>query len=122
MLCPAIEPMAKRMENQETMGADLSELAAGTRLGVVNHVIETAARPLVGIKVSPDVRKFEEVVEVIEEQNGRNIDRLKLDEEDKELLRPLIAAIVRKSGKAPSPEQQLVAVATVCWLPLSTPF
>ena len=60
------------------------------------------------IKKHKDFYDFEEIVQVIDEQNAKNVKRIKLDEEDKILLRPLLIAILKKKAKKLTPEQQLL--------------
>jgi hypothetical protein len=76
-----------------------------------NTVLEVGGGFFVTIRKHKDFYDFEEVIQVIEEQNVKNIKRLKLDEEDKALLRPLLIHILRKKAAALTPEKQLLMVA-----------
>ncbi len=63
------------------------------------------------IRKHKDFYDFDEVIQIIDDQNVKNIKRLKLDEEDKALLRPLIIHVLRKKAKVLTPEQQLLGAA-----------
>ena len=52
--------------------------------------------------------EFEEILQVIDTQNEKNVERVKLDKEDQALLRPLLAQVLRKKAKKLTPEQQLM--------------
>jgi len=87
-------------------------MMADTILGVVNNtVLEVGAGYFVTISKHKDFYDFDELVQVIDEQNVKNIKRMKLDEEDKAMLRPLLIHVLRKKAKVMTPEQQLLGVA-----------
>jgi hypothetical protein len=89
-----------------------AQIAADTIIGVADNLLfEVGGGFFVTISKHKDFYEFEEVIEVIDEQNHKNVNRLKLDETDKLLLRPLLIQVVRKKAKNLTPEQQLAAAA-----------
>ncbi len=87
-------------------------LMADSIIGTINNtVLEVGGGYFVTIRKHKDFYDFEEVIQVIDEQNVKNVKRMKLDEEDKALLRPLLIHILRKKAAALSPEKQLLMVA-----------
>lgn len=86
-------------------------IAAETVLGVTDNILEVGGGFFIRIRKHEDFYEFKEVVQVIDEQNEKNIKRLKLDEEDKALLRPLLIIIIRKRAQKLTTEQQLAAAA-----------
>jgi hypothetical protein len=84
-------------------------MAADTFIGVTDNVLEIGGGFFITIKKHADFIDMDEVVEVIESQNTRNVKRFRLDPEDKALLRPLLVVIIRKRAKVLTPEQQLAA-------------
>jgi len=82
--------------------------AADTLLGMTDNMLTVGSGFFVKIKKHKNFYDFEEIVQVIDEQNARNVKRLNLDDEDKALLRPLIVAILQKKAKRLTPEQQLL--------------
>ena len=86
-------------------------LMADSIIGTVNNtVLEIGGGYFVTIRKHKDFYDYDEVIQVIEEQNVKNIKRLKLDEEDKALIRPLLIHILRKKAAALTPEKQLLMV------------
>lgn len=81
--------------------------AADTILGMTDNLLAVGSGFFVKIKKHKDFYDFEEIVQVIDEQNTKNVKRIKLDDEDKILLRPLLIAILKKKAKKLTPEQQL---------------
>lgn len=120
---PEQEIDAKAEENTEGSGSGAKEeeftiplehagLMADSIIGTINNtVLEVGGGYFVTIRKHKDFYDFEEVIQVIEEQNVKNIKRLKLDDEDKALLRPLLIHILRKKAAALTPEKQLLMVA-----------
>ena len=82
--------------------------AADTVLGMADNVMAVGGGFFVKIKKHREFYDFEEIIQVIDEQNEKNIQRLKLDKEDKILLRPLLIAILKKRARRLTPEQQLM--------------
>lgn len=99
-------------EGEFSMPLEHAGLMADSIIGTINNtVLEVGAGYFVSISKHKDFYDFEELIQVIEEQNVKNIKRIKLDEEDKALLRPLLIHILRKKAAALSPEKQLLMVA-----------
>lgn len=99
-------------DGEFSMPLEHAGLMADSIIGTINNtVLEVGAGYFVTIRKHKDFYDFEEVIQVIEEQNTKNIKRIKLDEEDKALLRPLLIHILRKKAAALSPEKQLLMVA-----------
>ncbi len=95
-----------------SMPLEHAGLMADSIIGTINNtVLEVGGGYFVTIRKHKDFYDFEEVIQVIDEQNVKNVKRLKLDEEDKALLRPLLIHILRKKAAALSPEKQLLMVA-----------
>lgn len=86
-----------------------ARLAADTFLGVADNALEVGGGFFVTIRKHKEFYEFDEVVEVIEEQNSKNITRLKLDAADKLLLHPLLVTVIQRSTRKLTPEQQLAA-------------
>jgi len=82
--------------------------AADSLLGITNNVLGIGGGFFVKIRKHKEFYDFEEVIQLIDDQNEKNIARIKLDEEDKALLRPLLIAILKKRAKQLTPEQQLL--------------
>lgn len=94
------------------MPLEHAQLMADSIIGSINNtVLEVGCGYFVTIRKHKDFYDFEELIQVIDEQNVKNVKRLKLDEEDKALLRPLLVHILRKKAAALSPEKQLLMVA-----------
>ena len=88
--------------------------AANAILGMTNNLLAVGGGFFVKITKHQEFYEFEEIVKVIDEQNGKNVERVKLDAEDMALLRPLLAQVLRKKAKKLTPEQQLLgAIASI---------
>ena len=102
-------------EEQQEEGLELptghATAAADTFLGIANNVLEVGSGFFVKIKKHKEFYDFDEIIQVIDEQNQKNVKRIKLDEEDKILLRPILIAILKKKAKQLTPEQQLIGAA-----------
>lgn len=99
-------------EGDFSMPLEHAGLMADSIIGTINNtVLEVGAGYFVTVSKHKDFYDFEELIQVIDEQNAKNIKRIKLDEEDKALLRPLLIHILRKKAAALSPEKQLLMVA-----------
>ena len=85
--------------------------AADTILGISNNVLAIGGGFFIKIRKHKDFYEFEEVVELIDTQNKKNIKRIQLDKDDKALLKPLLVAILKKKAKKLTPEQQLMGAA-----------
>lgn len=86
-----------------------ARMAADTFLGIADNALEVSGGFFVTIRKHKDFYEFDEVVQVIEEQNVKNLRRIKLDEEDKMLLHPLLVIVIQKNTRTLTPEQQLAA-------------
>jgi|GEM_PF-3949657 len=73
-----------------------------------NNAIKAGGGFLVKIKKHNDFFEYAELILVIDEQNEKQLGRLILDEEDKALLRPLLAEILKRRTKILTPEEQLL--------------
>ena len=82
--------------------------AADTILGMTDNVLAVGGGYFVKIRKHKEYYEFEEIIQVIDNQNEKNVKRIKLDEEDKILLRPLLITILKKKAKKLTPEQQLM--------------
>ncbi|MEO9870375.1 MAG: hypothetical protein ABJQ69_03670 [Ekhidna sp.] len=82
--------------------------AADSLLGMTDNMLAVGGGFFVKISKHKEFYDFDEIVQVIEEQNEKNVSRIKLDEDDKILLRPLLIAILKKRAKKLTPEQQLM--------------
>ena len=82
--------------------------AADAILGVANNVIAVGGGYFVKINKHKAFYEFDEIIEIIDNQNAKNTTRLKLDKEDQALLRPLLAQVLQHKSKQLTPEQQLM--------------
>jgi hypothetical protein len=82
--------------------------AADSILGIANNVLEIGGGFFVKIKKHKEFYDFDEIIQVIEKQNDKNVKRIKLDDEDKALLRPLLITILKRKAQKLTPEQQLM--------------
>lgn len=82
--------------------------AADAILGMSNNVLAVGGGYFVKITKHQEFYEFEEIIQVLDEQNNKNVERIKLDKEDQALLRPLLAQVLRKKAKKLTPEQQLM--------------
>ena len=76
--------------------------------GIADNVITVGGGFFIKIKKHKEFFEFEEIIQIIEEHNEKNVKRLKLDEDDKILLRPLLIAMLKQKAKQLTPEQQLL--------------
>jgi hypothetical protein len=110
---PPLEPKTDKESDGEefTIPIEHAGMMADSIIGTVNNtLLEVGGGYFVTIRKHKDFYDFEEVIQIIEEQNVKNIKRLKLDEEDKALIRPLLIHILRKKSATLSPEMQLLMV------------
>ena len=82
--------------------------AADTILGMSNNVLAVGGGFFIKIRKHKDFYEFDEIVELIDTQNEKNVRRIQLDKDDKALLKPLLVAILKKKAKNLTPEQQLM--------------
>ena len=95
-------------QNEYEIPIDQANLAADALLGMTNNLLEVGGGFFVKIRKHEEFYEFEEVIQIIEKQNTKNVQRIKLDQEDLALLRPLLAQVLRKKAKKLTPEQQLL--------------
>lgn len=114
----AVDLSEEDVLNQEPANAPKTEipdshvgLAADSLLGVTNNVLEIGGGFFVKIKKTKEILAFEEAIRIVDNQNKRNIQRIKLDEEDQALLRPILIQVLKNRAEELTPEQQLVAAA-----------
>lgn len=82
--------------------------AADALLGMTNNVMTVGGGYFVKIRKHKEFYEFDEILQVIDTQNDKNVERVKLDAEDQALLRPLLAQVLQKKAKKLTPEQQLM--------------
>jgi hypothetical protein len=82
--------------------------AADALLGMSNNVLAVGGGYFVKIRKHQEFYEFEEIIQVVDQQNEKNVERIKLDKEDQALLRPLLAQVLRKKARKLTPEQQLM--------------
>jgi len=106
------EQLEEELSNDEGENFELpsghARQAADTILGMTDNIMSVGGGFFIKIKKHKEFYDFEEVIQVIEEQNEKNIRRLKLDEEDKILLHPLLISMLKRKAKKLTPEQQLL--------------
>ena len=88
-----------------------AKMAANSLLGMSNNLLKIGGGFFVKITKSTDIIFFKEIVQEIDDQNTKNINRIALDEEDQALLRPLLIQILKTRAKELTPEQQLIGAA-----------
>ena len=87
---------------------EAAKQSANAILGMANNVLEVGGGFIITIKKHKNFYDFDDIVTLIDQQNNKNIQRIKLDKQDKTLLRPLIIAMLQEKTKTLSPKQQLV--------------
>jgi len=87
-----------------------ARMAADSLLGVADNLLEVGAGFFVKIKKAKEFYQFEGIVQLIDSQNARNIQRIKLTDEDKAILRPVLAEVLKKRATKLTPEQQFIAL------------
>ncbi|MAQ76891.1 MAG: hypothetical protein CL613_11250 [Aquimarina sp.] len=85
--------------------------AADTILGMANNVLAVGGGYVVKIKKHKEFYEYDEINELIDTQNEKNVNRIKLDKEDKALLKPPLVQVLKKKAKHLTPEQQLMGAA-----------
>lgn len=86
-----------------------AEQAADALLGSANNLLAVGGGFFVRISKHKEFYEFEEIIQIIEVQNEKNVNRIKLDEEDLMLLRPILTAVIKKRARQLTPEEQLAA-------------
>ncbi|MDN5201185.1 hypothetical protein QQ008_07425 [Fulvivirgaceae bacterium BMA10] len=82
--------------------------AADTFLGMADNFLEIGGGFFVKVKKHTDFYDLDEIIQVIDEHNTRNVKRLRLEKEDKALLKPLLVEVLKKKARKLTPEQQLM--------------
>lgn len=82
--------------------------AADTFLGMADNFMEIGGGFFVKVKKQPIFYDFDEIVQVIDEHNAQNVQKLRFTKADKALLRPLLVAVLKKKAQRLTPEQQLM--------------
>lgn len=90
---------------------DQALLAADALLSTADNFLAIGAGFFVKINKHEDFLDFEEVVQVIDDQNEANVQRMRLSPAEKDMLRPLLAVVIQKRALNISPEKQLIGVA-----------
>ena len=106
------EQLQEELADDEGMNFELpsnhAKQAADTILGMTDNIMAVGGGFFIKIKKHKEFYDFEEVIQVIDEQNEKNILKLQLDEGDKILLRPLLISMLKRKAKKLTPEQQLL--------------
>ncbi len=99
-------------QEKETVQAVISDKqatqTAEALLGMADNFLAVGGGFFVKITKHDEFFEFEELVEVIDSQNEKNIRRIRLDADDKALLTPLLAQVIKNKTKQLTPEQQLL--------------
>ncbi|MFC4636623.1 hypothetical protein ACFO3O_22150 [Dokdonia ponticola] len=99
-------------QEKETPQAIISDKqatqTAEALLGMADNFLAVGGGFFVKITKHEEFFEFEELVEVIDTQNEKNIKRIRLDQDDKALLTPLLAQVIKSKTKQLTPEQQLL--------------
>lgn len=98
-------------EQEFELPTDTAKKAADTILGITNNVLAAGGGYFVKIRKHQEFYEFDEIPELIDAQNKKNIDRIKLNKEDKALLKPPLVEVLKKKAKRLTPEQQLMGAA-----------
>lgn len=88
--------------------ASHAKQAADAFLGIADNVLEIGGGYFVKIRKVKAFYDFEEIIQVVDKQNDRNVKRIKLDQEDKILLQPLLIAVLKKRAQKLTVEQQFM--------------
>lgn len=112
----AIEPRFENSEADHHAG-----IAADSLIGVADNLLETGGGFLVKLKKKSHYHDFDKWLGFekgnpnslntrIDDFNEKSIKRIKLDEEDKKQLKPVLKEVLKRKSKALTPEQQLMAL------------
>lgn len=103
---------ATQEENAIPQGATISNTqatqTAQALLGMADNLLGVGGGYFVKIKKHEEFFEFEELIEVVDTQNEKNVNRIQLDDQDKALLTPLLAQVIQNKTKQLTPEQQLL--------------
>jgi len=111
IISESFDPINPKQEEQEPLEIPTEQagIMADSFMGMTNNFLSIGAGFFVKIKKKKDFYEFEDVIQVIDEFNEKNVKKVILDEEDKALLRPLLIQILKKKAQKLTPEQQLGA-------------
>jgi hypothetical protein len=90
---------------------NIAEITADSYIGMANYALDIGGGFFVTVKKHADFYAFDELIEVIDEKNEKNVQRFKLDDGDQALLRPLLILVIKRRSKQVTPESQLALVA-----------
>ena len=90
------------------MPTETAKQAVDSILGMSNNVLRIGGGYFIKIRKHKEFYEFDEIVELIDAQNEKNVKRIVLDKEDKALLKPILVTILKKKAKTLTPEQQLM--------------
>ncbi len=99
------EPLS---DTEPPLSKTAAKQTAETILGMSNNILGVGGRYLVTLKKDESFYAYQEVLEMIDEQNDKNVEKVKLDKEDKALLKPLIVDVLQEKAKKLTPQQQLM--------------
>ena len=109
------QPVTSTQEEEEEeeekpfqLPKEAAKQSANALLGMANNMLEVGGGFIIKIKKHKDFYDFDDIVTLVDQQNSKNIQRIKLDKDDKALLRPLIMAMLQQKAKTLSPTQQLM--------------
>lgn len=106
------EGTGQQSEEQEfELPTETAKKAADTILGMTNNVLAVGGGYFVKIRKHKEFYEFDEIPELIDTQNKKNVNRIKLDKEDKALLKPPLVQVLKRKAKHLTPEQQLMGAA-----------
>ena len=103
-----VDPTENQSNDNFEIPNEQAAMMADTVLGMTDNFLAIGGGFFVKIKKHRSFLDFDQVVQVIDEQNQKNIQRIQLDEIDKLLLKPLLMQVLKKRAKSLSVEQQLL--------------
>lgn len=105
------------IDNDEFSDTTFSEAAAPftdqisqTVVGVTDNLIGIGGSYFVKVDKKGHFYEHDEIIQMVDTQNEINIERIKLSENDKMLLMPLLSIVLAKRAQNVTPEQQLLGV------------
>lgn len=120
---PEFEENNSRSSSSIDNANDHAKFAADSLIGVADNLLAIGGGFFVKIKKRKSHLYFDELVErnpmednmpqigkSIDDQNAKNLKRIKLDKADIELLRPIVIQVLKQQTKQLTPEQQLIAI------------
>ena len=103
-------PPQQATPNNESVPFEMLKLAANSIFATANNIIGLGAGYFVKIKKHKEFFELDEVIHLIDAQNEKNVNALKLTQDDKDMLMPLVVQVLRNRAKLPTPEQQLLMI------------